>query len=201
MRDRGVGLRRSIPRDPGSPPSLARRLRPGTQVESGQRYSTAPARPKARSRPTDAIATSPTHPSLLSRTSCAARRSGDRVVGLRRSIRRDPGSPPSLTRRLRPGTQVDAVIRDLSRQISDGRRPWLGALLAQRLAGDSDFGFGFFRDLDIASGRDLHGPRAKPMRSSSDVSIRNERASSTSPASGHLAVGCGISCGSCMAWR
>jgi len=81
-----------------------------------------------------------------------------------------PGSLPSLMRRLRPGKQVNgrtilcaheiwtrfrpasntssrfpetagnAVIRELSRRIFDGRRRRLGALLSQRLAGDPDCG-------------------------------------------------------------
>ena len=49
-----------------------------------------------------------------------------------------------------PETACNAVIRDLSRRILDGRRPRLGALLPQRLAGDSDFEFGFLRDVDTA---------------------------------------------------
>jgi len=52
-----------------------------------------------------------------------------------------------------PETACNAVIRDLSRHTFGGRRPGLGALLLQRLAGDS--GFGFFRDIDVALGRQL----------------------------------------------
>ena len=40
-----------------------------------------------------------------------------------------------------PETTPHVVIRDLSRRIFDGRRPRLGTLLPQRLAGDSDVSF------------------------------------------------------------
>jgi len=70
-------------------------------------------------------------------------------------------APFSDTTPVLPETALNAVIRDLSRRIFDGQRPRLGAPLPQRLAGDPDFGLGFFRDADIASGGNLHDSREK----------------------------------------
>ena len=76
-----------------------------------------------------------------------------------------------------PETAGNAVIRDLSRRIFDGRRPQLGALLPQRLAeGAQTLGLVSSETPTSLQEAICTAREKKPKRALLDASIQNERA-------------------------